>query len=39
VDNQHHFVFSPFRLDPMNEQLWRDDEEIVLRRKTFEVLR
>jgi len=32
-------VFSPFRLDPMNVQLWRDNEEIVLRPKTFEVLR
>jgi DNA-binding winged helix-turn-helix (wHTH) protein/tetratricopeptide (TPR) repeat protein len=32
-------VFAPFRLDPANEQLWRDEEEIPLRRKTFEVLR
>jgi DNA-binding winged helix-turn-helix (wHTH) protein len=39
VDNQHHLVFSPFRLDPINEQLWREGEEIMLRRKTFEVLR
>jgi predicted ATPase len=39
VDNQHHLVFPPFRLDPMNEQLWREGEEILLRRKTFEVLR
>jgi DNA-binding winged helix-turn-helix (wHTH) protein len=39
MDNQRHFVFSPFRLDPMNEQLWREDHEITLRRKTFEVLR
>ena len=30
--------FPPFRLDPVNAQLWRDDEEISLRRKTFDVL-
>jgi TolB-like protein len=28
-----------FRLDLVNAQLWRDNEEIVLRPKTFEVLR
>jgi len=32
-------VFAPFRLDPMNAQLWRDNDEIILRPKTFEVLR
>jgi DNA-binding winged helix-turn-helix (wHTH) protein/predicted ATPase len=32
-------VFPPFRLDAGNAQLWRKDEEIALRRKTFEVLR
>ena len=32
-------VFAPFRLDPENARLWRNDEEISLRRKTFEVLR
>ena len=32
-------VFHPFRLDPENQQLWRGEEEIILRRKTFEVLR
>jgi DNA-binding winged helix-turn-helix (wHTH) protein len=32
-------VFAPFRLDPVNGQLWRDNEEIILRPKTFEVLR
>src|SRR5229473_1676767 len=32
-------VFSPFRLDPANAQLWQDDQEISLRRKTYEVLR
>jgi DNA-binding winged helix-turn-helix (wHTH) protein len=30
--------FPPFRLDPVNAQLWRADEEISLRRKTFDVL-
>jgi DNA-binding winged helix-turn-helix (wHTH) protein/tetratricopeptide (TPR) repeat protein len=32
-------LFPPFRLDPANQQLWRDKEEISLRRKTFDVLR
>ncbi len=33
-----HGVFPPFRLDPANAQLWRDDEELALRPKSFEVL-
>ena len=37
-NNQHH-LFGPFRLDPVNEQVWRGGEEVILRRKTFEVLR
>src|SRR5713101_2087599 len=32
-------VFGLFRLDPVNEQLWREGDKIVLRRKTFEVFR
>jgi len=32
-------AFGPFRLDTVNEQLWLGQEEISLRRKTFEVLR
>jgi DNA-binding winged helix-turn-helix (wHTH) protein/tetratricopeptide (TPR) repeat protein len=32
-------LFPPYRLDPANAQLWRNDEEISLRPKTFEVLR
>jgi DNA-binding winged helix-turn-helix (wHTH) protein len=36
---EHSLLFHSFRLDPANAQLWRDDEEIVLRPKTFEVLR
>src|SRR5262249_3616658 len=31
--------FPPFRLDPVNEQLWRETREVPLRRKTFAVLR
>ena|SRR6516164_7370347 len=34
-----HYLFPPFRLDPANQQLWREDAEVRLRRKTFEVLR
>jgi DNA-binding winged helix-turn-helix (wHTH) protein/tetratricopeptide (TPR) repeat protein len=37
TENQR--IFLPFRLDPANAQLWRNDEEIVLRRKAFDVLR
>jgi urea transport system substrate-binding protein len=32
------FVFPPFRLDAPNQQLWRGEEIIPLRRKTFLVL-
>jgi DNA-binding winged helix-turn-helix (wHTH) protein/tetratricopeptide (TPR) repeat protein len=32
------YVFASFRLDPVNQQLWCGKDEIVLRRKTFEVL-
>ncbi len=31
--------FPPFRLDLSSEQLWRDDQAIALRPKTFAVLR
>lgn len=34
-----HHLFPPFRLDSDSEQFWRDQREIKLRRKTFEVLR
>jgi len=37
--NEPHRLFSPFRLDPLNAQLWRGDQEISLRRKTVDVLR
>ncbi|PWT82119.1 MAG: hypothetical protein C5B58_08780 [Acidobacteria bacterium] len=30
--------FAPFRLDPLNAQLWRGEHQINLRRKTFDVL-
>jgi DNA-binding winged helix-turn-helix (wHTH) protein/tetratricopeptide (TPR) repeat protein len=39
VNNESHLLFPPFRLDPVNEQLWRENQEIALRPKTFEVLR
>jgi urea transport system substrate-binding protein len=32
------FVFPPFRLDAPNQQLWRGEELVPLRRKTFLVL-
>lgn len=34
-----HIVFPPFRLDPVNEQLWRENQLVPLRPKTFAVLR
>ena len=35
----HHLCFPPFRLDLVNQRLWRNAKEIPLRRKTFAVLR
>ena len=35
---ERYYLFAPFRLDPVNQQLWRDEEEIPVRRKPFEVL-
>ena len=32
-------VFPPFRLDLVNERLWRGAQEVILRPKTFAVLR
>jgi DNA-binding winged helix-turn-helix (wHTH) protein/tetratricopeptide (TPR) repeat protein len=39
VGAEKQYIFEPFRLDPVNEQLWRGEREIAVRRKTFEVLR
>src|SRR5215470_14849084 len=33
------FLFAPFWLDPVNEQLWQEEELIPLRPKLFAVLR
>src|SRR4051794_21223807 len=33
------FVFAPFRLDLVNEQLWQDEELVSLRPKLFALLR
>jgi DNA-binding winged helix-turn-helix (wHTH) protein/predicted ATPase len=33
------FVFAPFRLDPVNEQLWQGEALVPLRPKLFAVLR
>ena len=32
-------IFPPFRLDVLNEQLWREDQLVPVRPKTFAVLR
>jgi DNA-binding winged helix-turn-helix (wHTH) protein len=39
AQTQQDRFFSPFRFDPVNQQLFRGEHEIPLRRKTFEVLR
>ncbi len=39
MSNASSLFFPPFQLDVSNEQLWREDETIPLRRKTFAVLR
>jgi DNA-binding winged helix-turn-helix (wHTH) protein/tetratricopeptide (TPR) repeat protein len=36
---EHYLCFPPFRLDLVNQQLWRNEQEIPLRQKTFAVLR
>ena len=33
------YIFGPFRLNPAEEQLWRENEEIHLAPKVFAVLR
>jgi hypothetical protein len=38
MDQERHLLFPPFRLGPVNDQLWRQEEQVTLRRKTFEVL-
>jgi DNA-binding winged helix-turn-helix (wHTH) protein/tetratricopeptide (TPR) repeat protein len=38
VGTDPHRFFPPFHLDAVNAQLWRDNREIKLRRKTFDVL-
>ena len=38
MGTEQHRFFPPFRLDAVNAQLWRGDQEIRLRRKTFDVL-
>ena len=35
----HDYQFGPFQLDVENERLWRGREEIILRPKSFAVLR
>jgi len=39
MNTERHLLFPPFRLDPVNQRLWREGQEIPLRQKTFAVLR
>jgi len=38
VPSETLILFPPFRLDPLNAQLWRDDELVAVRPKAFAVL-
>ena len=38
MDSEPHHFFPPFHLYRVNAQLWRGEEKISLRRKTFDVL-
>jgi len=39
MQSQTEFVFEPFRLDAINDRLWREGKEIRLTPKAFSVLR
>ena len=39
MPKMHHLSFSPFRLDPASQQLWRGAEVVPLRPKAFLLLR
>jgi DNA-binding winged helix-turn-helix (wHTH) protein len=39
MPEERHLQFGPFQLDVANEQLWRDEQLIPLRPKTFSILR
>lgn len=38
MSSESQYFFPPFRLDPLNVQLWKGAQKISLRPKTFEVL-
>src|SRR5262245_28373869 len=38
MDAERLILFQPFRLDPVNEQLWRGEQRIALRPKPFAIL-
>ncbi len=38
MDLATHLIFGPFRVDPFNNQLWRGEEQIVLRPMSVKVL-
>jgi DNA-binding response OmpR family regulator len=38
VQSETLILFPPFRLDVLNEQLWRDNELVTVRPKPFAVL-
>ena len=38
MEQARQILFGPFRLDPVNKQLWRGEQEVVLRAKSLAVL-
>src|SRR5713226_9582723 len=38
MNAEQHLHFPPFHLDVINQRLWREEQEIPLRQKTFAVL-
>jgi DNA-binding winged helix-turn-helix (wHTH) protein len=39
VESEAYLLFHPFRLDPVNERLWRGEQPLPLRPKPFAILR
>lgn len=39
MERSRYLLFGPFRLDVVNERLWREGQEVVLSPKSFAMLR
>jgi DNA-binding winged helix-turn-helix (wHTH) protein len=38
MEQTDHLRFGPFRLDPRHKKLWRGEQEVILRARSFAVL-